>query len=247
METMLGKILMLIVTVPAGWLGALVDLLEKMKGVDGKEWFDNLKLFLRKEPTWVTKVVEQMAEKVEVVVKKVLTPFITIRNGTTTTKETLIAEVEAVAAEVSDYAKSMIQNEAFTLIQHTAKTDLVQLSIADLGFTTNPRTDEFMTAKFCVEWSAKYLDGYVIELCQPEDGPQLRKQWKDQPKGTVVWCAMERLNDDNENLSVWAVGRDFSEALWLSGEWSGASGIPWNLNNVIVFRFRKITSPSQIL
>jgi hypothetical protein len=62
METMLGKIVVLLVTVPAAWLGTLVDLLEKMTGADGKEWFNNLKLFLRKELVSATNAVATVKE-----------------------------------------------------------------------------------------------------------------------------------------------------------------------------------------
>src|SRR3989344_7157953 len=51
--SMLGKLVQLIMTVPADWLGTLVDLIEKLTGKNGKEWFDNLKLFLRKEQSWI--------------------------------------------------------------------------------------------------------------------------------------------------------------------------------------------------
>lgn len=52
MDTMLGKIVRMIVTVPAEWLGTLCDLLEKITGKDGSQWFAQLKPFLRKEPCW---------------------------------------------------------------------------------------------------------------------------------------------------------------------------------------------------
>jgi len=47
---MLGKIVRVLVTVKAEWLGALADLMEKLTSPEGDSWFKNLKLFLRKEP-----------------------------------------------------------------------------------------------------------------------------------------------------------------------------------------------------
>ena len=55
-ESMLGKILVLVVTVSESNLGTLVDLMEKLVlGEHVADWWLELKLFLRKEPTWVTK------------------------------------------------------------------------------------------------------------------------------------------------------------------------------------------------
>ena len=50
--TMLGKIFKMVVTVPGSYLGALVDLLEKLGGKDGDAWLESLKRFLRKENPW---------------------------------------------------------------------------------------------------------------------------------------------------------------------------------------------------
>lgn len=52
-ENMLGRIVTQIVTVPAEWLGTLVDLLEKLLGKEaGQDWFTALGKFLRKEDAW---------------------------------------------------------------------------------------------------------------------------------------------------------------------------------------------------
>ena len=53
MTDMLGRIVELVVTIPADFRGVLVDLLEKLGGPNRMEWFENLKRFLRKEPCWV--------------------------------------------------------------------------------------------------------------------------------------------------------------------------------------------------
>jgi hypothetical protein len=56
-ETMLGRILVILVTVPAEMLGALVDLIEKLVSKEGREWFAAFKKFLRKEEVWAKQVV----------------------------------------------------------------------------------------------------------------------------------------------------------------------------------------------
>jgi hypothetical protein len=182
----------------------------------------------------IVAVVKKVAEKV----KKTLKPFITIATGGMTADK-LIADIKAMPAEVGEYAESMTKNSAFTVSKTVGTADLVAMTIAELGFTASPRTDEFMTPEFCARWSAENLDGAVIELCQPEDGPQLRKQWKDQPKGTAVWMAMERIADSDGSSDVWHVERHSDGRLWLRGFWM-YSDISWNLGYAIVFRFRKI-------
>ena len=195
---------------------------------------DAVSLFVSALKSRAKKTGEEMKE----VVKKVLTPFITIATGGTT-KEELIADIEAIPAEATKYAKSITENKAFTISKEKGTANLVTLSVAELGFTEQPRTDEFMTEKFCAEFSAKYLDGYVIELCQSEDGLQLRKQWKNQPKGTAVWMAMERIADSFGYPRVFCVGCRVAGELWLDGSW-GNPGNRWNLGNRIVFRLRKL-------
>lgn len=49
---LLGRLVSLLVTV-SQWWGALVDLAEKLNSADGETWEDELRKFLRKEPTWV--------------------------------------------------------------------------------------------------------------------------------------------------------------------------------------------------
>ncbi len=183
--------------------------------------------------------IKEVAKEVKEVVKRTLIPFITIQTGGTT-RDKLIADIEAMATEempveVTKYAKSM----PFSVSQETGTASFVALSIEELDLETR-RTDEFMTEEFCAKFSAKYLDGCVIELCQPEDGPQLRKQWKDQPKGTAVWLAMKRISGLGDDPGVWGVERRGGGRLWLRGHWADPDSV-WDRGDVIVFRFRKIT------
>jgi hypothetical protein len=52
MNEMLGKIVKLIVTVPSEMWGTLVDLLEKLTGLNAEIWKGEIKKFLRKEKCW---------------------------------------------------------------------------------------------------------------------------------------------------------------------------------------------------
>ena len=239
-NTMLGKLVKLIVTVPAEWLATLVDLLERLVGESGAEWLKQLRLFLRKEPTWILPTITK-------IVKRTLTVWKTINFGGTTT-EALLKSIEAEVKdkeknEIGKFARDLTSKLAFVIAPTPGQVGLVVLTPADLGFTSNPRTDAFMTKEFCAEWSAKNLDGWVIELCEAEDGPQLRLQYQDQPKGEVLWIAMERIADSDGDPYVFGVGRDDGGVRWLGTDWADPSHT-WLLGGRLVFRLRKIPSPS---
>ncbi len=231
----------MIVTIPDSW-GMLVDLLEKATGPDGLEWLRQLGLFLRKQPTWAA-VVETTTT---MIAKKTLTVWKTINVGGTTT-EKLLQAIEAKDGdkdrnEVGDWAREVTTKPRFVISSTPSQVGLVVLTPADLGFTSNPRTDAFMTKEFCARWSSENLDGWVLELCESEDGPQLRLQYQDQPRGEVLWMAMERITVSGGDPRVFCVGRSFDGHRWLDADWARPSRT-WNLGYLIVFRLRK-TLPS---
>lgn len=53
---MLGIVVEKLVTVPVTMLGAVFDLLEKLCSANGMEWYEALKMFLRKENPWIAEV-----------------------------------------------------------------------------------------------------------------------------------------------------------------------------------------------
>jgi hypothetical protein len=59
-KDILGAVVKMVVELPEKMLGVLYDLLEKMLGKEGWLWLDELKKFLRKEPTWVGIVVAKI-------------------------------------------------------------------------------------------------------------------------------------------------------------------------------------------
>jgi hypothetical protein len=169
--------------------------------------------------------------------KKVLTPFITIATGGGTTKK-LVADIRAMPTEITEYAEGMTKSSNFVISPTVGTADLVVLTVAELGFTESPRTDQFMTAEFCTRWSAENLDGQEIELCQPEDGLQLRKKWIGQPKGMAVWMAMERIRFGGDP-HVFFVVRDGVGSRWLHGSWVDP-GDRWFLSSRFAFRLRNL-------
>ncbi|HEY4477417.1 MAG: hypothetical protein A2928_02310 [Candidatus Taylorbacteria bacterium RIFCSPLOWO2_01_FULL_45_15b] len=190
---------------------------------------------------------EKVAEAVNVVKTK-LALWKTIDVGGTT-KEKLLAGIEEENIEtgkekneIRDYARDLTMQKAFVMIEKPEKVDLVILTPRDFGLETMPETGEFLTKKFLDKWSEERLDGQVVELLLPEDGPQLRKQYQDQPKGEVLFIAMERIADSGGSPSVFVVGRGLDGVRWLDARWTGP-GDQWSLDFRRVFRLRTVPSP----
>ena len=171
----------------------------------------------------------------------ILTVFKTLKIGGVTTKE-LVNKAEKSCEEVTRWVKGIMEQNAFVTVETQTDVNFVVLTPTDLGFTSDPRTYDFMTKNFCTEWSAKHLEGFVIELCEAEDGPQLRIQYEDQPNGEVLWMAMERINDAEGHPSLFAVERSDGGKRWLRTGRVGPDHTS-DLDDRIVFRFRKLPMP----
>ncbi|MSR71271.1 MAG: hypothetical protein EXS50_01175 [Candidatus Taylorbacteria bacterium] len=158
--------------------------------------------------------------------------------GGMTTNELVVA-IKGVKEKNEIAIEAMFIIDKIVSAQKKEQIDHIILTVRDLGFTSNTRTDAFMTKKFCAEWSAKHLDGYIIEICEPEDGLQLRLQYQDQPKGETLWVAMERIADFLGYHNVFCVRRDGSGSRWLNVYWVFENGL-WPLDYLLMFRLRKI-------
>lgn len=156
-------------------------------------------------------------------------------------KDDLIEQVRAVRT-LSSCAGSMMRHKAFTTLDQQETVTLIDFCPADLGFTENPTTTELFNVKRLAQWSAANLDGYIIDLCPAEVGPHLAIQYKDQPKGEVLWVAMERIPGSGGGQGVF-IGERGGGRLWLGSGW--ASPVDrWDLGPRIVFRLRKVSSAS---
>lgn len=129
--------------------------------------------------------------------------------------------------KTGDWANDILDKPAFTVAGAEEEIQLVNVSVADLGFK-NGATYKGICAK------AKELG---LELCPNEVGPQLRLQYKDQPKGEHLCIAMEPITDSVGNLYIFGVGRG-DDALWLDGNY-GSSVHFWLARHRFVFRLRK--------
>lgn len=129
--------------------------------------------------------------------------------------------------KTGDWANEILDKPAFTVAGAEEEIQLVNVSVADLGFK-NGATYKGICAK------AKELG---LELCPNEVGPQLRLQYKDQPKGEYLRIAMEPITDSDGILRIFYVGHGDGD-LWLSG-YDGDSVNFWSASRRFVFRLRK--------
>jgi len=129
--------------------------------------------------------------------------------------------------EISDWANDILGKPAFTVAGAEEEIRLVNVSVADLGFK-NGATYKDICAK------AKELG---LELCPNEVGPQLRLQYKDQPKGEYLRIVMEPISGSSGDLNIFGVEHD-GDDLWLHS-CHGFSDYFWRANYRFVFRLRK--------
>ncbi len=170
------------------------------------------------------------------ITKRGLTVWKTISIGGGTPEE-LSTKVARSCERVGYNAKFLMKE--MEVSSPTSNIDLVVLTLDELGFTFNPSTDAFMTREFCTKWSEENLDGCFIELCEAEDGPQLREQYQDQQKYEVLTMVMERISDPGGYKRVFVVERLGSGDRCLDTDWMRPNTL-WSLDTRVVYRFRKL-------
>jgi hypothetical protein len=146
------------------------------------------------------------------------------------TKEQLIALMEATHINISDYAKSMMENRDFVPGKNREEATLIRLTVADLGFKTSATTDQIYER-------AQTLG---LELCPPDTGPNYRLKYKDQPLNEWVRIGMKQIADSGGRPGVFSLGRD-DGGLWLGSIWAEPDD-EWYPDDRFVFRLRKSES-----
>ncbi len=142
-------------------------------------------------------------------------------------KEQLISEMQALGINISDYAKSMMENPDFITGTNREETKLVRLTVADLGFKTSATTDQIY----------ERAQALGLELCPPDTGPNYRLKYKDQPLNKSVRIGMKQITDSDGDPSVFYLDRS-DGGVWLGT--CARPGYEWNPGNEFVFRFRKV-------
>ncbi len=158
-------------------------------------------------------------------------------------KKALLARVKS-GFEVGTWAEDMMKQNAFTTQDAEEEIETIILAVSDFGYERMPTTAELLDPTRLAEWSKQNAqrlpEGYVVDLLPAEAGPHIRDQYKDQPKGEVLWMAMERIADSDGYPDVFDVVRGGGGKRWLDGGHANPAG-QWSLGHRFVFRLRKVT------
>lgn len=167
----------------------------------------------------------------ELVVKmseRVWKTWMTIKLGRQKSVEEIRQALKASGNNISDWANDILGKPAFTVSETEQDVELVNVSIEELGFKQSA----------CYADICKRALELGLDLCPAEVGPQLRLQYKDQPKGTYVVVAMNAITDSDGDLLVFSVERCDDGDRYLDAG-SGNVGNIWVASNRFVFLRRK--------
>ena len=124
---------------------------------------------------------------------------------------------------IGDWGNNILGKPAFKVSPKETSIELVQVTVAELGFKDGATCKDIYERAIILG----------LELCPNEVGPQLRLQYKDQPKDEWLRIAMEPIIDSGDDLGVFYVGHDV-EGLWLYTFWFNSQNV-WNPDNRWVF------------
>ena len=159
--------------------GTMEAVINKLGGMEGVD------RFLRDE--LVVKVPERIWKT-----------WMTIKLGTFKNVDEIRKALKAGRHSIGDWANDILGKPAFKVSKTEQDVELVNVSVEELGFKNGA----------CYADICKRALELGLDLCPAEVGPQLRLQFKDQPKGTYVVVAMEAITDSDGRLRVFSVGRD---------------------------------------
>jgi hypothetical protein len=128
---------------------------------------------------------------------------------------------------IGDWGNDILGKPAFKVSPKETSIELVQVTVAELGFKDGATRKDIYERAISLG----------LELCPNEVGPQLRLQYKDQPKGEWLLIAMEPITDLNGDLKVFYVGHA-DAGLWLDGHFGNPDNV-WHGSRRWVFARRK--------
>lgn len=106
---------------------------------------------------------------------------------------------------IGQYANELLDHPAFTVAREPSAVSLVNIRVADLGFTGPARRRDIYNR--AIERG--------LQVCSAEVGPQLRLQYTDQPDPERLVLAMQPFTARNESLlEVFGIAR-VGNLLWL--------------------------------
>lgn len=139
---------------------------------------------------------------------------IKIGTGIKTTDDFRLAFKQS-GCNIGDLVEDILGKPAFTVRKHEKEIDLVAISVKELGFH-DPTTRQKIY---------KRAQRLGLRLCPAEVGPQLRLQYKDQPKGAWLYVGMKPITDSMGNSDIFNVWCD-NDGLWLHAH-TGYPGRPF--------------------
>ena len=153
--------------------------------------------------------------------------FMTIKLGTLKDADAIRKAIADEGGRISDWANDILGQPAFTVATEETEMELVAPTVAELGFKDGAKYSDICER-------AKQLG---LALCPPEVGPQLRLQYKDQPKGEWLRIAMEPITDSDGYLEVFGVDH-YDDVLWLDSSYGHPVSF-WDGSYRFVFVGRK--------
>jgi len=153
----------------------------------------------------------------------------TIKLGTCKDVGLLHATLKAYQYEIAESAENLLSKSSFTLSLTEEEIQLVNVSVADLGFSKDVNHGEIYA-------KAKELG---LELCPSEVGPQLRLQYKDQPKDEWLLIAMEPIVDSYGELGIFKIECYVEDYCMLGASPVDIDDKLWSINTRFIFCLRK--------
>jgi hypothetical protein len=101
-----------------------------------------------------------------------------------------------------------------------------------------PTTEELFNPLRLAEWSKK--NDCMIELLPAFAGPDIRWQYRQQPKGERLWIAMaplEVVTDEGREPSMFRLERTSDGVEWLIAPWVQRKRV-WGFDELLLFRLR---------
>jgi len=190
-------------------LGQMEAIVNKLGGMDG------VRRFLS-------------GDTIVTVAERVFPAWKTITLGTSLrTADEFRGALKSNGFHIGDWGNDILDKPAFTTAPKETEVDLVVVSVAELGFKNGATRLEIYERS----------QELGLELCPAEVGPQLRLQYKDQPRGEWLLIGMEPITDSDGHPSVFSVECG-DDGLWLGGN-HGHPGSFWPCPNRWVFLRRK--------
>lgn len=147
----------------------------------------------------------------------------TIKLGTRKSAGLLREALEAAKFRIGDWASDLLNQKTFTIASEERELELVQVTVAELGFPEGATRKEIYEAALAAG----------LNLCPPEVGPQLCLQYPDQSLNEWMQIGMDPIAYSDGNLHVFSVGHN-DDGRWLHSN-SGNPGSRWDADDRWVF------------